>query len=64
MAAFGRVLRDVDDLAAPAVGHWTARDVAAHVAGGFEPVGEQVDEEDGLEIVYERPAARGAGEPD
>ena len=36
VAAFGRVLRDGDDLATPAVGRWTARDVAAHVAGGFE----------------------------
>jgi len=41
-------------------GNTASRDLV--IAHGFEPVGEQLDDEDGPEIVYERPAARRAGE--
>jgi RimJ/RimL family protein N-acetyltransferase len=41
-------------------GNTVSRDLV--LAHGFAQVGEQMDDEDGLEIVYERPAAPGAGE--
>jgi hypothetical protein len=41
-------------------GNTVSRDLV--LAHGFAPVGEQMDDEDGLEIVYERPVAPRAGE--
>jgi RimJ/RimL family protein N-acetyltransferase len=38
------------------VGPWNVASRDLVLAHGFLPVGEQIDDEDGLEIVYERPA--------
>jgi RimJ/RimL family protein N-acetyltransferase len=45
------------------VGPWNEASRDLVLAHGFVAVGEQIDDEDGLEIVYERPATRATGEP-